>query len=182
LRGDAASERDLAIVALGVIQAEAQGKSYLYRTAASFVAARIGLEPRPHMSMSEFNLARSGGGLIFIGSYVPKTSAQIQTLLETGMVTAIEVRVENLLKEHTHLAEIARACTAANQALDHSMDVVIFTSRQLIAGTDAEQNLLIGQQVSESLVKVMRGIRTRPRYILAKGGITSSDIATRVST
>jgi uncharacterized protein YgbK (DUF1537 family) len=56
---------------------------------------------------------------------------------------------------------------------------MVYTSRQLRSGEDAETSLSIGKQVSEALVAITRAISTRPRYLLAKGGITSSDVATR---
>ena len=57
--------------------------------------------------------------------------------------------------------------------------MVVFTSRQLFTGADAASSLAIGQRVSEGLVAIARSLTTQPRYILAKGGITSSDIATQ---
>jgi len=38
---------------------------------------------------------------------------------------------------------------------------------------------VVGQKVSTSLIEILRSISVRPRYILAKGGITSSDMATQ---
>jgi uncharacterized protein YgbK (DUF1537 family) len=49
----------------------------------------------------------------------------------------------------------------------------------LITGNDAAKSLQIGQQVSTSLVAIVRGISVRPRYLVAKGGITSSDVAVK---
>ena len=56
---------------------------------------------------------------------------------------------------------------------------MVYTSRHLISGEDAETSLSIGQQVSEGLVAIVQAISTRPRYLVAKGGITSSDVATK---
>jgi uncharacterized protein YgbK (DUF1537 family) len=39
--------------------------------------------------------------------------------------------------------------------------------------------LAIGRRVSDSLVEIVLAVSTRPRYLLAKGGITSSDVATQ---
>ena len=39
-------------------------------------------------------------------------------------------------------------------------------------------SLSIGQYVSSGLVEILDAVSTRPRYLVAKGGITSSDIAT----
>lgn len=35
------------------------------------------------------------------------------------------------------------------------------------------------KQVSDALVELLRRVEVRPRYLIAKGGITSSDLATR---
>ncbi len=56
---------------------------------------------------------------------------------------------------------------------------MLYTSRQLISGDDAASSLAIGQRVSDSLVAIVRAVAARPRYLLAKGGITSSDVATK---
>jgi uncharacterized protein YgbK (DUF1537 family) len=57
--------------------------------------------------------------------------------------------------------------------------VVIHTSRRLESGTDAESSLRINNIVSSFLVDVVKGLTVRPSFIVAKGGITSSDLATK---
>ena len=44
---------------------------------------------------------------------------------------------------------------------------------------DANDDLGISALVSASLIEVVRGISVRPAWVLSKGGITSSDVATR---
>ena len=56
--------------------------------------------------------------------------------------------------------------------------MALFTSRTLLTGDTAATNLAIGETVSRSLVAIVAALRTRPRWLIAKGGITSSDIAT----
>jgi uncharacterized protein YgbK (DUF1537 family) len=65
---------------------------FLHRTAASFVATRAALEPRPLLSQAdikelvqsseghEINF-KSRGGLVVVGSYVPKSTLQLRHLL-----------------------------------------------------------------------------------------------------
>jgi uncharacterized protein YgbK (DUF1537 family) len=55
----------------------------------------------------------------------------------------------------------------------------LFTSRRLVSGVNAEENLAIGRRVSQGVVDIVRNVTILPRYLLAKGGITSSDLATR---
>ncbi len=176
---NAASLRDLEVLVAGLLQAEAQGKRFLYRTAASFVQVRAGLAPRPLLSAADLSLPQEGGGLFVVGSYVPKTTAQVEALLRQPGIQGVEVDVAALLDDRKQEAEIARAAARVNQALDQGADVVLFTSRALVTGPNAEASLAIGCRISESLVGMVQGLSVRPRYLVAKGGITSSDIATR---
>ena len=176
---NAAGERDLAVAALGILQAEARGKRFLYRTAASIVPLRAGIRPRPLLERADLDLPAAGGGLIVIGSYVSKTSGQVAALLEQPGVASVEVDVGALLANEGWDREIARVAQAADQRLRAGQDIAIFTSRRLVTGADAESSLAIGRRVSDGLVVIVRAITTRPRYLLAKGGITSSDTATR---
>ncbi len=137
------------------------------------------IAPRPLLAPAELALPGSGGGLIIVGSHVPRTSNQLAALRSQPGVVSVEVHVPALLMEAQQAAEVGRVTHAVEQALRGHADVVLFTSRGLVTGTDAVHNLAIGQRVSAGLVAVMRTLTTRPRYVLAKGGITSSDIATQ---
>jgi uncharacterized protein YgbK (DUF1537 family) len=48
-----------------------------------------------------------------------------------------------------------------------------------VTGDDAAQSLAIGSSISAALVALVQRLGERPRYLVAKGGITSSDLATR---
>lgn len=104
---NAASERDMAVFAAGMIQvscliilpvvllfkayfrallliehyiwqAELKGRSFLCRTAASFVSALIGIIPKDPVLPKDFASDKeSSGALIVVGSYVPKTTKQV---------------------------------------------------------------------------------------------------------
>jgi uncharacterized protein YgbK (DUF1537 family) len=56
--------------------------------------------------------------------------------------------------------------------------VLLFTSRRLVVVEVAGHSLRIGQSVSSGLVEIVRNLQTRPAWVIAKGGITSSDIST----
>lgn len=176
---NAVNRRDLEVIALGVLLAEERGKRFLYRTGPSFVPARLGIAPYPLLTRDALNLPKSVGGLIIVGSYVPKTTLQIDGLFAQGDVERVEIQVENLLDADQRPVEIARAASLADEQIRSGRDTVIYTSRKLITGEDPTASLVIGQKISSGLIDILHGIKTRPRYILAKGGITSSDIATK---
>jgi uncharacterized protein YgbK (DUF1537 family) len=176
---NAASLRDLEVVVAAVLDAEARGKRFLYRTAASFVQVRAGIAPRPLLARAELALPEASGGLVMVGSYVPTTSRQVAALLDQGGITALEVDVTALIDDRRRDAEIARVALLADEGLRRREDVLVFTSRELLAGPGAAESLEIGRRVSEGLCGILRQIESRPRYLVAKGGITSSDLATR---
>jgi uncharacterized protein YgbK (DUF1537 family) len=175
---NAAAERDLAVVALGILQAEARGRRFMYRTAASIVPLRAGIQSRPLLTKTDLDLPETGGGLVVVGSYVPKSTAQVQCLLEQTAAIPIEIRVRELLSDATQADEIAQVAREADIALLRGDDVVIYTSRELVTGSDAASSLAIGGRISDSVTAIVSRIKTRPRYLLPKGGITSSDVAT----
>ncbi|MEX1018536.1 MAG: four-carbon acid sugar kinase family protein [Litorilinea sp.] len=176
---NAVTLRDMEVFVAGLLGAEAQGKRFLYRTAASFVQIRAGLETQPLLDAAALEIAPGSGGLFVVGSHVPKTTGQVNALLAQKQVHALEVDVARLLDDATQAAEIARVIAAADTHLAQGAVVVIYTSRTLITGDDADSSLAIGQRVSAGLVAMVRGLHTRPGYLVAKGGITSSDIATQ---
>ena len=176
---NAVSMRDLEVVVAALLEAEAHGKRFLYRTAASFVQVRAGLVPRPLLEREDLALPQAGGGLVLVGSYVPTTSRQVAALLDQGGVTALEVDVTALIDDGRRDGEIARVARLAEGGLRRGEDVVVVTSRTLVAGLGAAESLGIGRRVSDGLCAILRQIDSRPRYLVAKGGITSSDLATR---
>lgn len=64
---------------LRIEQAELRGKSFLCRTAASFVSTRIGIIPKAPILPKDLGINKERkGGLIVVGSYVPKTTKQVE--------------------------------------------------------------------------------------------------------
>uniref|UniRef100_A0A1J3JEJ0 Putative oxidoreductase YgbJ n=1 Tax=Noccaea caerulescens TaxID=107243 RepID=A0A1J3JEJ0_NOCCA len=181
---NAASDRDMAVFAAGMIQAELKGKSFLCRTAASFVSALIGIIPKDLVLPKDFASDKeSSGALIVVGSYVPKTTKQVEELQSqhTQKLRSIEISVEKVALKSSKVrdAEISRAVEMADAFLRAGRETLIMSSRELITGKTSSESLDINSKVSSALVEVVSKITTRPRYILAKGGITSSDTATK---
>lgn len=177
---NAASYGDMEVFVAALLKVERDGREFLYRTAASFVRTRTGLDHRAELLKKEdLTSLNEHGGLFVIGSYVPKTSQQVETLLSKTNIKAIEVQVEALLDPDKKNIEINRVASETSLFLQEGKDVAIFTSRKLVTGKDGASSLAIGQTVSDSLIEIVRAIAVQPRYLVAKGGITSSDVATK---
>jgi uncharacterized protein YgbK (DUF1537 family) len=188
---DAVAEDDLRLLALAIMDAEAAGKTFLYRIGPTFVRARAGLEPRPALSPAELAVISGRGpapaglpaglrhGLIVAGSHVGQTTRQLAELARLEHITQLELDVQQALDESSRPAVTDALAAAALDALAEN-DVLIKTSRTVVTGAGASANLAIAQSISNALVTVVRGVvsRSRPAWIVAKGGITSSEIAT----
>ncbi len=176
---------DLIRFAAATREAEQAGGRYLFRTAAEFVAAYLGLEPRP-LWQPPGRAPSSAGGLTVIGSYVPKSTGQLEHLLRPRptdgsdplTLAPLELAVNELLSARRD-ALLDATAARLDGIISAGGDAVVFTSRHLVTGSDPAGSLAIGNRVSAALVELIHRLRVAPRYLVAKGGITSSDLATQ---
>jgi uncharacterized protein YgbK (DUF1537 family) len=176
---NAAHDRDLEVFVAGLLQVEGEGMRFLFRTAASFVKVASGLADKPLLSAQELvGARRQGGGLIVFGSHVPKSTAQLAVLRSLEGVVSIELEVAEVLDSSRRQKAVAQATAAANQALGSKKNALLFTSRMLVSGNSQAESLSIGKSVSQAMMEVVHGIEHEPRFVIGKGGITSSDLAT----
>jgi uncharacterized protein YgbK (DUF1537 family) len=168
---------DLDTVACGVLLAERAGRSFLFRTGPSFVRALAGLAPMAPLRGREIWPAgrRRGHGLIVVGSHVGQSTRQVAALRAVGGSADIEVDVAAVMARPDQVvADTARQVTAA---LSRS-DVLLYTSRTVVPGRDAADGLAIARTVSAALSRIVAGaLAAGPAWIIAKGGITSHDVA-----
>ncbi|KAL7901872.1 hypothetical protein HDV64DRAFT_242238, partial [Trichoderma sp. TUCIM 5745] len=169
------------------IAARARTKAkFVYRSGASLVSAYLGIKKSPLLSPGRLfeAFSTSGrGGLIIVGSYVPRTTAQLEHLLHKNTETLkhIELDVDEILAaSQDKKTDIVQNCShLVNYAIAGGVDVVVSTSRKLVSSDEPLESLSMGKIISEALCDITRFVETKPRYIIAKGGITSSDIATK---
>ncbi|MBL9192930.1 MAG: hypothetical protein JNJ82_11310 [Opitutaceae bacterium] len=169
---------DIEVFAAAAVAAEQSGRRILYRTAAALAAARLGQRPQALLGPDAFLRSSGRGGLIVAGSFVPKTTVQLARLREVHAVQSIELPVEALLDSGRRPQVVHQALADVEAGLAAGRVVLLATSRCLVTGANEAANLEIGRQVSEALVEVTRRLSQAPCYLIAKGGITSSDLAT----
>ena len=177
---NAAEYSDMKAFVLGLIRAEKAGKRYLVRSSASYVKIRGGVTQIAYLSRDEIAPVKDNphGGLVIVGSYVGKTSAQIAAAQSIETLRSLEIDVERLLDDETRPKEIDHVQNEVQQAIQNGIDIMVYTSRTLVKSDDKEENLSVGRKVSSALVEIVKNLKTQPRFLIAKGGITSSDLAT----
>jgi uncharacterized protein YgbK (DUF1537 family) len=172
---------DLEIVVLGILEVQEHERSFGYRSGPSFVRALAGLEPQEPLAAQQIWPGGNPGGhgLVVVGSHVGLTSRQVVKAQERGGMTETELHVPTLidpLRRDAHVAEIGGQVI---EALATS-DVLLFTSRTLLRGGDADDSLAISRTVSTAVIEVVRAaLAAHPAWVVAKGGITSHDVAVR---
>jgi uncharacterized protein YgbK (DUF1537 family) len=98
---------------------------------------------------------------------------------ERGDLTAIELDVPTIADPARRDAHIAEITARVIGALADS-NVLVFTSRTLLRDVDPAASLEIARQVSTAVIDVVRAaVAAKPAWVVAKGGITSHDVAVR---
>jgi uncharacterized protein YgbK (DUF1537 family) len=172
---------DLEIVALGIMRAINEGRSFMYRTGPSFVRAFAGLEARAPLTTADIRAAtkarRGGHGLVVVGSHVGLTGRQVAFASSRGDIADIELDVSRVIDPRQRDDYVA-AIGAEVSAQLAAANVLVSTSRALVRGPGPEASLRIARDVSSAVVDVVRAaLQARPSWVIAKGGITSHDVA-----
>jgi uncharacterized protein YgbK (DUF1537 family) len=172
---DAEDQADLDRFAADLKRAVGQGKRFLLRSAASLLTSLAGLPPQPVSAQQMARFVRDGKpGAAIVGSHVAKTTRQLAELLKLPGAVPVEVDVSRLPQERESLlAEILARASEAHRA---GRTPVVYTSRDERSFPDRATRLAFGEQVSELLMDVVRGLPATLGFLISKGGITSNDV------
>lgn len=174
---DGEQQSDLDRFAQDLLVAAAQGKKFLFRSAASLLTSLANLPPQPTAGEQMHRMARSPHGAVVVGSHVQKTTRQLQALLAHPGTIGVEIDVAQL-RDHPDRApaQLLQEAVSSVQAI-HSQGKtpVIYTSRQELTFPDTQVRLAFGEAVSALLMEIVRHLPADIGFLISKGGITSND-------
>lgn len=178
---DAETDEDLSRAAAMLRAAEAAGKRFVYRVGPPFVRAMLGRPSPTTVDLNRLALSPShatGGGLIVVGSHVDVTARQLKILRENHPnLPVVELDVKAITS--SGVCEVVGATASKLRSAIISGDAILQTTRTLRRGDSPEESLrlarLVSDAVSATVKQSLRGLR--PKFVIAKGGITSSDVA-----
>lgn len=179
---NAVTEDDVKAFSIALLQAIEQGKNFLYRTAASFTKVIGDVSSRPYLTKEELiQSSNKNGGLIVIGSHVQKTTDQLNELKELDEVAFVEFKVSVVKDKQAFDQEIARVQAFIDDHLSKGQTVCIYTSRERLDLGEGmqEEELALSVKISDAVTQFVNECQAVPRYVIAKGGITSSDVGTK---
>lgn len=174
---------DLKVFCIALYRAMGKGKRFMFRTAASFVSAITGYMPQPLLTHEDLSVPESRhGGVIIVGSHTQKTSEQLSLLLDSPGIVPVSFDSDKVLEgPYAFSSEIQRCIHAEERILKEGKTAVCYTSRTLLSLPEdtKETALQRSVEISKGVLQLVKGLSLAPSFIIAKGGITSSDIGVK---
>jgi len=177
---NAAEDRDAEVAAAAALAVEASGRPIVARTAAGFVRARAGQARTADLSPAQLPLG-DGPGLIVVGSHVPATTRQLQRLLADPPLDLelVDIPAVQAADPATGPRIRRRAAERVAELMRAGVTPVVATSRErLETPPDDPSGVAQAGRIARTLMGTVRALPLRPAWVLAKGGITSSGVAT----
>ena len=179
---NAVDEYDIKVFCIALYRAMRKGKHYIFRTAAAFVKALGNISDKPLLTRGELITgAGRAAGMVVVGSHTEKTTMQLEELKKVAGLQFIEMNSDLVLVDGELEREAERILTLCENGIRERRTVVVFTKRRrlTVENDTKEAALLRSLRISEAVTSLVEKLETAPDFIVAKGGITSSDIGTR---
>jgi uncharacterized protein YgbK (DUF1537 family) len=171
---DAERQSDLDGFARQVLTAAADGKRFLFRSAASLLTALAALPPQPVPAAEMSRFVRGGRpGVVLVGSHVATSSRQLDYLIRHTDALPVLIDLDRLIEDEDGLlGDILRQVDDARR-LDRG--AVLYTSRGERQFPSKAERLAFGERVSAFLVRIVQNLPPDISFLVSKGGITSND-------
>ncbi|SFO14386.1 Uncharacterized conserved protein YgbK, DUF1537 family [Eubacterium pyruvativorans] len=173
---------DLKVFCIALYRAMKAGKVFLFRTAASIVKVMGGVSDQPLLTRKQMVVQETeNGGIIVVGSHTEKTTKQVEELKKLKDIQFIELDATLVKDESKFAAEVDRCLALENEAIRSGKTVCCFTTRALITADtgDREDELRLSVRISDAVQSLVGRLEVTPAFVIAKGGITSSDVGTK---
>ncbi|ADK13174.1 MULTISPECIES: four-carbon acid sugar kinase family protein [Clostridium] len=173
---------DVKIFATALVKAIKSGKNFMYRSAAALTKVLGGVSDKNLLSRDELiKVDSKNGGLLIVGSHVKKTTEQLEELKKCPFIEFIEFNCHLVSDSEKFEAEIQRIIEKTEKLIASGKTVAVYTSRKRIdlGENKKEEELKLSVKISDAVTSIVEKLNVRPNYIVAKGGITSSDVGTK---
>lgn len=172
---------DVKIFTIALIRAMNKGKNFMFRSAAALTKVIGGVSDKDLLTREEMmSEDTNNGGVVIIGSHVKKTTEQFEELKKSDAVEFIEFNVHLVLEPEKFKKELDRVVETTNKLIIEGKNVAVYTRRERLDLGEGkkEEELKLSVQISDAVTSIVKRLEARPSFIIAKGGITSSDVGT----
>lgn len=180
---NAVSGRDLQCFSAALLHVLDEGRHFMIRCAASLPKALGGITDRPLLTRQELVDKENGnGGIVVVGSHVNKTTEQVACLMGSRIpIEQVEFNQHLVMDPKQMAEEVDRVVLLAETAIRGGKHVLVYTKREKLEpeGLNMGERAGLAANISDAVSNVIGCLGVRPSFIVAKGGITSSDICTK---
>ena len=182
---DSADYEDAAVFVTALCEAIAGGGEFLFRCAAALPKVLGGVRSIPLLTREDLvDRSNPNGGIILVGSHVNRTTRQLAMLRNSGCpMEFIEFDQHRVLEEDGAglEREVARVLARVEELLPAGKSAAVFTRRERLdlPTEDRDRQLQISTQISDAVTSIVGKLSVRPSFLVAKGGITASDVGTK---
>ncbi len=176
---------DLKSFCIALFRALNEGKSFMFRTAAGLVKVAGGIPDKDLLTRTDMvteELVGENGGIVVVGSHTQKTTDQLEKLLELENTVAIPFNSDLVLEGDEALEEEIKRCVKeAEDVIREGKTAVLYTNRKLLTQENdtKESALLRSLKIADGVQRLVGDLSIVPAFVVAKGGITSSDIGVK---
>ena len=173
---------DLKVFTIALYRAMSRGKNFMFRTAAALVKVMGGVSDKPLLTRKEMVVKESkNGGIVVVGSHTKKTTSQMEELRKIEGLVFLEFNSDLVLDEKAFEKEIIETVKKEEEVIENGQTVVVYTRRKLLSveNDTKEEALLRSVKISDAVQSLVGKLKVTPAFVVAKGGITSSDIGTK---
>ena len=173
---------DVKVFCTALYRAMKAGKNYLFRTSASTIKAICGNTDRPLLTREEMvTIESDNGGVIVVGSHTAKTTEQVERLKELDDIVFAELDATLVRDEAAFEKEVYRCLAIEEEAIRTGKTVCCYTTRTVISADtgNKEDDLKLSARISDAVQSLVGRLSVTPAFVIAKGGITASDIGTK---
>ncbi|MDR2931615.1 MAG: hydroxyacid dehydrogenase [Oscillospiraceae bacterium] len=174
---------DVRIFAVALIRALRAGKAFMFRSAAALTKVLGGIPDRAPLARQDIISGQTDcGGVVLVGSHVNKTTRQLEELKNCAYpIDFLEFNQHLVLEEGGLEREVERVVGAAQEAVRMGKTVAVYTRRERfdLDTADGDRQLEVSVKISDAVTSIIGKMTVRPSFIIAKGGITSSDVGVK---
>ena len=173
---------DIKVFCVALYRAMAKGKVFMFRTAAAIVKVLGGVTDQPLLTRKQMIVKETdNGGIIVVGSHTDKTTRQVECLKELEGIEFIELDASLVKDDEAFEKEIQRCVDKEEACIRAGRTVCCYTTRALITADtgDKEDELRLSVKISDAVQSLVGRLGITPSFVIAKGGITSSDVGTK---
>ncbi|MDB3086161.1 hydroxyacid dehydrogenase [Clostridioides difficile] len=174
---------DVKVFAIAFIRAVNSGKEFMFRSAAAITKVLGGVSDKALLTKDELvSKDNTNGGIILVGSHVNKTTQQLEELKNCKYpIEFIEFNQHLVLQENGLKNEVKRVIQVVEEKISSGKTVAVYTRRERfdLDTNDKDKQLMISVEISDAVTSIIGMLNVRPNFIIAKGGITSSDVGTK---